>query len=67
MPRAGSMRVVDYICSIAPKDGSMLGLFGRDMPLIGNNSNVQFDPRKFTCLGSSSSFADDAADSRDEA
>jgi tripartite-type tricarboxylate transporter receptor subunit TctC len=63
MPGAGSMRVVNYIYSIAPKDGSTIGLFGRDMPLIGligNNSNVQFDPRKFTWLGSSSSFAGDA-------
>jgi hypothetical protein len=28
--------------------------------LIGGNSNIQFDPRKFTWLGSSSSFAGDA-------
>jgi tripartite-type tricarboxylate transporter receptor subunit TctC len=38
-------------------------LFGSDMPLIGliaNNPNVQFDPRKFIWLGSSSSFAGDA-------
>jgi tripartite-type tricarboxylate transporter receptor subunit TctC len=63
MPGAGSMRVVNYIYSIAPKDGSTIGLFGRDMPLIGligNNSKVQFDPRKYTWLGSSSSFVGDA-------
>src|SRR6202035_5766819 len=40
---------------------NMLG--ASDMPLIGliaNNPNVQFDPRKFIWLGSSSSFAGDA-------
>src|SRR5229473_4283193 len=63
MPGAGSMRAVNYLYSIAPRDGATFGLFGSDMPLIGligNNPNVQFDPRKFTWLGSSSSFANDA-------
>ena len=30
------------------------------MALLGHNPNVKFDPRKFTWLGSSSNFADDA-------
>jgi tripartite-type tricarboxylate transporter receptor subunit TctC len=63
MPGAGSMRAVNYLYSVAPRDGTTFGLFGSDMPLIGligNNPNVQFDPRKFTWLGSSSSFAGDA-------
>ena len=30
------------------------------MGMLGNNANAQFDPRKFTWLGSSSSFANDA-------
>jgi tripartite-type tricarboxylate transporter receptor subunit TctC len=30
------------------------------MGMLGNNSNAQFDPRKFNWLGSSSSFANDA-------
>jgi tripartite-type tricarboxylate transporter receptor subunit TctC len=63
MPGAGSLRAVNYLYSIAPKDGTTFGLFGSDMPLIGliaNNPNVQFDPRKLTWLGSSSSFANDA-------
>jgi tripartite-type tricarboxylate transporter receptor subunit TctC len=37
--------------------------FARNMPLmgmLGSNPNAQFDPRKFTWLGSSSSFANDA-------
>jgi tripartite-type tricarboxylate transporter receptor subunit TctC len=63
MPGAGSLRAVNYLYSVAPKDGTAIGLFGSDMPLIGliaNNPNVQFDPRKFVWLGSSSSFAGDA-------
>jgi tripartite-type tricarboxylate transporter receptor subunit TctC len=63
MPGAGSLRAANYLYSVAPKDGTMFGLFGSDMPLIGliaHNPNVQFDPRKFIWLGSSSSFAGDA-------
>jgi tripartite-type tricarboxylate transporter receptor subunit TctC len=63
MPGAGSMRAVNYLYSVAPRDGATFGLFGSDMPLIGligANANAQFDPRKFTWLGSSSTFAGDA-------
>ena len=48
---------------MAPKDGTVFGTFARNMALIGlikTNQNVQFDPTKFTWLGSSSSFANDA-------
>jgi tripartite-type tricarboxylate transporter receptor subunit TctC len=63
MPGAGSLRAANYIYSVAPKDGTAFGLFARDMVLVsvlGIDANVQFDPRKFTWLGSSSSYADDA-------
>jgi tripartite-type tricarboxylate transporter receptor subunit TctC len=63
MPGAGSLRSVNYLYNTAPKDGTVLGTFARDMPLlgiIGNNANVRFDPRKLTWLGSSSSYANDA-------
>jgi tripartite-type tricarboxylate transporter receptor subunit TctC len=63
MPGAGSMRAVNYIYSVAPNDGTTFGLFGSDMPMIGilgTNSSARFDSRKFTWLGSSSSFANDA-------
>ena len=63
MPGAGSLVAANYLYSVAPRDGSTFGLFARDMPLLGllgNNPNVQFDPRKFGWLGSSSSFANDA-------
>jgi tripartite-type tricarboxylate transporter receptor subunit TctC len=63
MPGAGSLRAVNYLYNIAPKDGTAIALFSRNMPLIGllgGNSNVQFNPRKFTWLGSTSSFVNDA-------
>jgi tripartite-type tricarboxylate transporter receptor subunit TctC len=63
MPGAGSLRAVNYLYNTAPKDGTALGIFARDMPLlgiIGGNSNVRFDVRKLTWLGSSSSYANDA-------
>jgi tripartite-type tricarboxylate transporter receptor subunit TctC len=63
MPGAGSLTSVNYLYSSAPRDGTAFGLFARDMPLLallGHNPNVKFDPRKFTWLGSSSDFSDDA-------
>jgi tripartite-type tricarboxylate transporter receptor subunit TctC len=63
MPGAGSLVSANYIYTVAPKDGTAFGLFARDMSLLGlmgHNPNVQFDPRKFTWLGSSSNFSDDA-------
>ena len=63
MPGAGGLRAANYIYAAAPKDGTTIGTFSRDMPLLavmGTNSGVQFDPLRFTWLGSSSSFRDDA-------
>ena len=63
MPGAGSLRAANYLYSVAPRDGTTIGLVGSDIALIGliaHNPSVQFDPRKFTWLGSSSSFAGDA-------
>src|SRR6516164_8260381 len=63
MPGAGSLVAANYLYNIAPKDGTMFGLIARNMPLLGllgSNSNVRFDPRKFTWLGSSSNFSNDA-------
>src|SRR5262245_33867943 len=63
MPGAGSLRAVNYLYKVAPRDGTVFGLFSRNMPLLGllgGNANAQFDPRRFTWLGSSSSFLNDA-------
>ena len=62
MPGAG-LRAVNFLANSAPKDGTTIAIFQRDMPLlaiIGHNANVRFDARKLTWLGSSSSYANDA-------
>jgi tripartite-type tricarboxylate transporter receptor subunit TctC len=48
---AGSLRAANFIYGAAPKDGTTFGVFGSDIPmigLIGTNSGVQFDARRFT-------------------
>jgi tripartite-type tricarboxylate transporter receptor subunit TctC len=63
MPGAGGLRAANYLYNVAPKDGTAIGTFGHDLVLVGllgRNPNIQFDSRKFTWLGSASSFADDA-------
>ena len=53
MPGAGSMRSAQHLYSIAPKDGTALATFGRQMgitPLL--NPAAQYDGTKFTWLGS---------------
>ena len=60
---AGSLRAANWLFGAAPKDGGTIGLFGSDIPMIallGTNPGVQLDARKFTWLGSSASFGDDA-------
>jgi tripartite-type tricarboxylate transporter receptor subunit TctC len=63
MPGAGSLRSANYIYNAAPKDGTALATFGRNMPMLGvlgGNANVQFDARKFTWIGSPTSAQDDS-------
>jgi tripartite-type tricarboxylate transporter receptor subunit TctC len=52
MAGAGSLRAVDYLYSVAPKDGSVIGTFSRTLPLAPLLSGANFDSRKFTWLGS---------------
>jgi tripartite-type tricarboxylate transporter receptor subunit TctC len=54
MPGAGSLRSANYLFSVAPKDGTVFGMFGRGLamePLIGGGA-AQYDSRKFSWLGS---------------
>ena len=54
MPGAGSLRAVNHLYNLAPKDGTAFGTFARGLamePLIGT-AKVQFDATKFTWLGS---------------
>jgi tripartite-type tricarboxylate transporter receptor subunit TctC len=62
MPGAASLRAVNYLYNAAPKDGTVVGTFARDMPLLSimGSPNAKFDPLRLTWLGSSSSYANDA-------
>jgi tripartite-type tricarboxylate transporter receptor subunit TctC len=63
MTGAGSLRAANYIYNRAPKDGTQFGTFSRTLPLLaltGAGKNVRYDPVKFTWIGSTSSYADDA-------
>jgi tripartite-type tricarboxylate transporter receptor subunit TctC len=57
MPGAGSLKVVNYLANVAPKDGTALAHFAPGImfePLIGHTDGVQFEATKFTWLGSAS-------------
>jgi tripartite-type tricarboxylate transporter receptor subunit TctC len=63
MPGAAGMRAANYIAAAAPKDGTAVATFDMNIPLIGilgGNANIQYDPRKFTWLGSLSNSENDA-------
>jgi tripartite-type tricarboxylate transporter receptor subunit TctC len=52
MTGAGSLKAANYVYSVAPKDGSVIGTFSRSQgiaPLLGK---AEFDSTKFTWLGS---------------
>jgi tripartite-type tricarboxylate transporter receptor subunit TctC len=56
MPGAGSLRSANYLYSVAPKDGSTIGLFARGIamqPLL-DPQGIQFDAQKFNWIGSTS-------------
>jgi tripartite-type tricarboxylate transporter receptor subunit TctC len=61
-PGAGGLRTANHMYSIAPKDGSALAGLDRATPqlAIQGEAGAQFDPLKFTWLGSLSSYANDA-------
>jgi tripartite-type tricarboxylate transporter receptor subunit TctC len=55
MPGAGSLRAANYLYNVAPKDGTMIGIFAPGVavePLLGRTEGAQFDASKFTWLGS---------------
>ena len=63
MPGAGSLVAANHLANVAPKDGTVIGTFARNLPLvsvIGGNPNIRFDARKLVWLGSASSYAQDA-------
>jgi tripartite-type tricarboxylate transporter receptor subunit TctC len=53
MEGAGSFRAANHMQSVAPRDGTMIALIARDAPLgpITGNPGAQFEPTKFSWLG----------------
>jgi len=55
MEGAGSLRLANWLYNAAPPDGSAIGAVNRGIPfepMLGNREFAQFDPTKFTWLGS---------------
>jgi tripartite-type tricarboxylate transporter receptor subunit TctC len=52
MTGAGSLKAANYVYSVAPKDGSVIGTFSRSMGIAPLIDKAEFDSTKFTWLGS---------------
>lgn len=54
MPGSGSLTMANYLYSVAPKDGSTIGIFNRNVPMepLMGNKNARFDAKQFTWIGS---------------
>ena len=58
MPGAGTSKAAEYIYSIAPKDGTVIGMIFPGTiiePLSGEPGKYRFDPARFTYIGSADS------------
>lgn len=53
MPGGGSFTAANYIYTVAPKDGSVMGIIARDAPLgpISGMAGARFDSLKMTWVG----------------
>jgi tripartite-type tricarboxylate transporter receptor subunit TctC len=52
MSGAGSLKAANYLYSVAPKDGSVIGTFSRSQGISPLLEKAEFDSTKFTWLGS---------------
>lgn len=62
MPGAASVVATNYLYNVAPRDGSVIGVFNKNIPLVGmiGGPNINFDATKFTWLGSTADGRKDA-------
>jgi tripartite-type tricarboxylate transporter receptor subunit TctC len=53
MPAGGSLAAANYLYEVAPKDGTVLGLIGRDAPLapITGAPGARFEPTRMSWIG----------------
>jgi tripartite-type tricarboxylate transporter receptor subunit TctC len=56
-PGAGSITAANYLYNNAPKDGTVIGMVQRGIPMfkLTNQPGVQYDPEKYTWIGNMSS------------
>ena len=62
MPGAGSLVAANHLYNAAARDGSVFGLFAREMPMsavMKANPNIRFDPLQFTWIGSPAGATDE--------
>ena len=54
MPGAGQIIATNHLFNIADKDGTVIGMIGRNLPYMAltQNPQVRFDPRQFNWIGS---------------
>src|SRR5499426_2469638 len=52
MTGAGSLKAANYLYSVAPKDGAVIGTFSRSQGIAPLLDKAEFDSTKFTWLGS---------------
>ena len=54
MPGAGSLTAANFLFNVAPKDGTAIGTFSRNLPAqaLIRKKGVKFDPREFGYVGS---------------
>ncbi len=57
MPGAGSQKSLEYVLGHAPKDGTVIGTFGRSLPIAHLIENAKYDPSKLEWVGSIASDA----------
>jgi tripartite-type tricarboxylate transporter receptor subunit TctC len=51
LPGAGSLKAANYVFSVAPKDGSVIGTMSRSLPIEPLLGDLQLDARRFTWIG----------------
>ena len=53
MPGAGGLIAANFMYERAPRDGSVIGMVGRNVPsdALMSGGNVSFDPRRFNWIG----------------
>lgn len=54
VPGAASLVAANYLYNVAPRDGSVIGTFYKEIPMAGilKGQNISFDPENFLWLGS---------------